>query len=113
MDTGMNEARGPVDFNRLWLAVGRMALAGEISLRDARWACSQLMVAAALGRHWGNKTRAAAELGTSRRVVRTWVERWEEGGDGCGLLEELRRRGTARREAAVRQAEASSDGVGT
>lgn len=76
----------------LWVAIGRLALAGELSLDAVRWGCSVLVVVSSLRRHNGVKTQVARELEKSRRRVRELLGEWEECLDGIALLEELRRR---------------------
>ncbi len=110
MNIGTTGPNRPANFHLLWLMIGRLALKGEISPEDARWACTQLIIAAAHRRHRGNKTHAAAELLTSRRVVRTWIRVWKRNDDGHSLLTALRLRAQVKREKRGTRLVSASDG---
>ena len=49
-----------------------------------------LIVVASYRRNGENKTEAAAELRSSRRVIRELLGRWNDGSDLGALLEQLR-----------------------
>jgi len=79
-----------VDFHLLWDELGQLALAGKLPLKLARWMCCLLIVAASSRRNKGVKTYVADELQTSRRTVRHVLRAWVGGGEGRGLLAQLR-----------------------
>lgn len=67
------------DLDLLWIRLGRRALAGTIPIKDVRELAATLIIVASFRRHDKVKTYAAAELGTSRRVVREALLECEEG----------------------------------
>lgn len=81
----------PPNLDRLWAALGRLALGGKVPLRVVRGACATLVVVSSYRRNHMVKTYVATELQTSRRVTRELLARWTESEDIGSLLEDLRR----------------------
>ncbi|MEM9462579.1 MAG: hypothetical protein AAGF11_50995 [Myxococcota bacterium] len=83
--------RAQSDLDLLWVALGRLALSGQVPLPVARWACATLVVVSSYRRHGKIKTYVAEELHTSRRVVRETLARWTEYHSIHPLIDDLRR----------------------
>lgn len=90
MENATNDG-DPPNLDRLWAALGRLALGGKIPLRVVRGACATLVVVSSYRRNQMVKTYVATELKTSRRVTRELLARWTESEDIGSLLEDLRR----------------------
>ena len=86
MSGGRDEIQGMSKMLTVWQLVGIMGLDGRLTLNETKVLTESLVVWASYVRNQGNKTWTARELGRSRRIIRSILQRWEGTGEDSHVL---------------------------